>query len=468
VKNKSFKLIEMNWPDFGVGDPPPPAGLAEIKNRISLVRARMEQKGFSHLIVYGDREHFANIMYVTGLDPRYEEAILILGLDQDPLLLLGNECYSYAKVSPLYRSGEMRTEKYQPLSLLNQPRDESRMLKEIILSEGIRRTSIVGCVGWKYFAADEHPDCHRAMEIPSFIVDTLRETVCYENIKNATDIFMNPENGLRTFASPTEIAYFEYTNSSASEGVKNMIFNLREGMRDSELASFCRFNGYPLSCHMTLLTGATRELGLTGPVGAIIRRGDPLAMNLGYWGSNVCRAGWAVSSSRELPSLARSYVDSFAGRYFEVMYEWFQLLRIGIPGRALWQLIHEKLPEEIFGISLNPGHLIHLDEWLSSPVFRDSSISLHSGMVVQSDVIPVSPHYFSTRMEDGYVIADVSLRRQIQQEYPETYARCLRRRDFVNECLGFDLADEVLPLSNMPAIVPPYFFAPNTIFALEE
>jgi hypothetical protein len=428
----------------------------------------MEQGGFTHLIVYGDREHFANVMYVTGLDPRYEEVILIIGFDRKPLLLLGNECFPYAKVSPMYESGELRTEKYQPLSLLNQPRNESRTLKEIIHSEGIQRTSIIGCVGWKYFTAEEHPDNHRAMEIPSFIVDTLRDTVGYENTRNATDVFMNPDNGLRTYASPAEFAFFEYTNASASEGVKNMIFNLREGMRDFDLASFCRFNGYPLSCPMTLLTGATKDLGLSGPVGAIIQRGDPLAMNLGYWGSNVCRAGWAVSSRRELPAPALAYVESFAGRYFEVMYEWFKLLRIGSPGGALWHLIHEMLPEETFGISLNPGHLIHMDEWLSSPIFRDSHIRLHSGMVVQSDVIPVSQHYFSTRMEDGYAIADTSLQRQIQQEYPEAYARCLRRRDFMKECLGFDLGDEVLPLSNMSAIVPPYFFDPNTILALEE
>jgi hypothetical protein len=150
------------------------------------------------------------------------------------------------------------------------------------------------------------------------------------------------------------------------------------------------------------------------------------------------------------------------------MYEWFKLLRIGTTGGELWKLIQEKLPEDTFGISLNPGHLIHLDEWLSSPVFPESAIALHSGMVVQSDVIPVSQPYFSTRMEDGYMIADSLLQRQIQLEYPEAHSRCLLRRRFMKERLGFDLADEVLPLSNMSALVPPYFFAPNTILALEQ
>jgi hypothetical protein len=32
--------------------------------------------------------------------------------------------------------------------------------------------------------------------------------------------------------------------------------------------------------------------------------------------------------------------------------------------------------------------------------------------------------------------------------------------------LGFDLPDEVLPLSNIPGLVPPFFLKPNQVFAL--
>jgi hypothetical protein len=35
------------------------------------------------------------------------------------------------------------------------------------------------------------------------------------------------------------------------------------------------------------------------------------------------------------------------------------------------------------------------------------------------------------------------------------------------ETLGYDLPDEVLPLTNMPAIVPPFFLQPNLLLALE-
>jgi hypothetical protein len=109
-----------------------------------------------------------------------------------------------------------------------------------------------------------------------------------------------------------------------------------------------------------------------------------------------------------------------------------------------------------------------VEEWLSTPIYPGSDIPIHSGMVMQVDVIPSSPIYFSTRMEDGVVIADESLRRQIKERFPECFARCQKRRAFMTDVLGIELADEVLPLANIPAIVPPFFLEPNTIFAMEQ
>jgi hypothetical protein len=38
----------------------------------------------------------------------------------------------------------------------------------------------------------------------------------------------------------------------------------------------------------------------------------------------------------------------------------------------------------------------------------------------------------------------------------------------MRQVLGIQLPEEVLPLSNIPAIVPPFFLSPNTILALEQ
>ncbi|MFI4889177.1 MAG: hypothetical protein ACHQIL_01455 [Steroidobacterales bacterium] len=463
---KRHQLIEVEWPEFGWAERPPVVTASELEGRLAALRAGMDKEGLTHAVVYGDREHFANLAYLTNFDPRFEEALLIVARDGKPLIVVGNECEGYLGVSPLFTAGQLRAERFQTFSLLNQPRSASRQVRDIFASEGIGKGAKVGCIGWKYFADSEHPDGAHAIDLPSYLVDTLRTLSGRDAVVNATALLMHPAFGLRANCSVTEIAYFEYTNVLASEGMKQMLFGLKPGMTDHELASLCGYNGDPLSCHMTLVTEANRNQGLSGPVGARIALGSPLATNLAYWGSNICRAGWVANSAQDLVPAARDYVDAFAGPYFEVMAEWFGLLKVGTPGGKLDALIAEKLPFDRFGIFLNPGHLIHLDEWLSSPIYAGSDVPLRSGMAIQVDVIPSSPVYFSTRMEDGLVLADAELRRKLQALYPACFARCQSRRAFMTDVLGIDLPDEVLPLCNTPTIVAPFLLRPNQIFAL--
>jgi Xaa-Pro aminopeptidase len=467
VKTRNHRIIQIGWPDFGQAVYPPQTSSAELEQRADKLRVRMDERKLTHLVVYGDREHFANVCYLTGFDPRFEEALLIFPSSGTPLLVVGNECEAYVGVSPLFNDGRLRRERFQPFSLLNQPRDQSRIIREIFAGEGINATSKVGCLGWKYFSDHEHPNAQYAIELPSYLVDTLRELAGHDRVVNSTDLLMHPGYGLRTFCSPSEIAYFEYTGIQASESVKRMIFGMREGMTDHEVVALGGTCGEPLGCHVTFTTGRTSTLGLSGPRDEKIKRGQPLSMNLSYWGSNSCRSGWIASSSRDLPDAAADYVAGFAGLYYEVMSEWFALLKPGTRGGQLWQLIQERLPFERFGIFLNAGHLIHLDEWLSSPIYPNSDVPLHSGMAIQVDVIPSSPVYASTRMEDGVVLADKVLREQLRNAFPDCYARCEKRRKFMTDVLGIELPEEVLPLSNIPAMVPPFFLAPNEVFALE-
>jgi len=464
--SRRHQLVEAAWPEFGTGARPPAASPEEFQSRIDAALRAMESRRLTHLVVYGDREHFANLAYLTGFDPRFEEALLVIPARDTPVLIVGNECEAYLSVSPMFAAGRLRHERFQSFSLLNQPRSNSRMLDQIFRDLGITKGSSVGCVGWKYFSTAEHPLGDRAIDLPAYMTDTLRDLAGPENVVNATDILMHPDHGLRTFCSPAEIAYFEYTSVLASEGMRRIIFGLRDGMSDHEAAQLAGYNGEPLGCHMTFATEQNRHGGLASPAGATIRRSDFISMNVCYWGSNSCRAGWAASSAADLAPVAQDYVAEFAGVYFEAMSEWFALLRIGQPGDSLNEAIRTRLPFEKFGIFLNPGHLIHLDEWLSSPIFPGSQIRMHSGMAMQVDVIPASSRYFSTRMEDGLVIADRDLQDKLRALYPDCFARCMQRRDFMRNILGIEVTDDVLPLSNMPGIVPPYFLSPNQILVM--
>ena len=465
---RKHRLIEMEWPNFGTCNRPQMPSFEEYSSRIEITRTRMEKEGLTHMVVYSDREHFANLAWLTGFDPRFEEALLILGPENNPLILVGNECESRLNISPLFTGGLLRKERYQPFSLPDMPRDESRMLKDIFRGEGIGEGASVGCAGWKYMTEKEQPGASHALFMPAFIVDILRDLSGKSGVVDATAIFMNADNGLRTFASPSEIAYFEFTNILASEGMKNMLFHLEDGIIDYDLAKFMLFNGEPLGSHISLKSGGNRNIGLTGPMGHAIRRGDPMSSNICYWGSNCSRAGWVASSPEDIPAEARDYVDNFAGPYFEAMSEWFSMLRIGTTGGKITSMMNQRLPLDKYQVFFNPGHLIHFDEWLASPFFTGSEIGIHSGMVIQSDVIPRSSAYFSTRVEDGLVIADQILREALRAEFPGCYDRCMKRRDFMINRLGIDLPVEVLPLSNMAGIVPPFFLHPNTVIAMEN
>ena len=118
-------------------------------------------------------------------------------------------------------------------------------------------------------------------------------------------------------------------------------------------------------------------------------------------------------------------------------------------------------------MKLNPGHQIHLDEWVNSPVARGSAIELRSGMALQVDVIPATgTEYFTTNIEDGIALADDALRLAFEGKYPGAWRRIQARRKFMEEALGIRLKPEVLPFSNIPAYLPPFLLSPKRVLTL--
>ncbi len=104
------RLIEIDWPDFGRPDLPPPLTRAELSARLTLIRSAMAERGLDALVIYGDREHSANIYWASGFDPRFEEALLVIRPAGAPLLLAGNECLPYTATSPAVVAGDITAE----------------------------------------------------------------------------------------------------------------------------------------------------------------------------------------------------------------------------------------------------------------------------------------------------------------------------------------------------------------------
>jgi hypothetical protein len=263
-----------------------------------------------------------------------------------------------------------------------------------------------------------------------------------------------------------EIARLEFANHMAAASIRRIIAAMREGLSDFELMEAAHLGGLPLGCHATLATGDRAFQGLSGPTGQRMTLGSPMSFNICHWGANICRAGWIARTEEDLPAAARDYVDTFVQPYVSAMSEWCAMMQPGIEGGAVWNMIQTRLPFETFGISLNPGHLIGLDEWVSSPNAEGSTISLASGMAMQMDVIPAHPVYGSTRMEDGYVIADADLQASLERDFPAAAKRSAARRAFMRDVIGMDCPETLLPLSDTCGIVAPFLLDPGSVVAV--
>ncbi len=455
------RLVHIDWPDFGTPDLLPPVTLPEFEGRMAQVRTAMADRGLDALVVYGDREHAANMSWVTGFDPRFEEALLVLTADR-ATLLVGNECQPYTQISPLVRAGRIAVELVPSLSLISQSRKGKRIAQA--LADLIPVGAKVGAAGWKYFGADEMDDPASALDLPAFLADPLRRVA--GSVVNVTDMFMHPGHGLRCAVGAADIARLEFANHMAAKALTRMAFGLKEGMTDFAAFAAAGVGGLPLGCHATFATGAMADQGMSGPTGQVIRAGSPLSFNVCHWGSNICRSGWAARSAADLPVAAQDYVATFAGPYVAAMSLWCSLMRPGVSGDEVWAQIMTALPFERFGITLNPGHLIGMDEWISSPIFETSDLPLRSGMAFQMDVIPVHPVYGSTRMEDGYVIADAALRGDLMTGFPAVAARCAARAGFTRDVIGMDVPDTLLPLADTCGIVAPFLLDPAQVIVL--
>jgi hypothetical protein len=238
-------------------------------------------------------------------------------------------------------------------------------------------------------------------------------------------------------------------------------------MTEREAVALLGWNGWPLSCHLMLSAGERARLGLLSPGDRAVERGDPFTTAFGIWGALTCRAGFVVEDATGLPEPIRDYVDRLVAPYFAAIADWYGAMHIGQTGGGLFEIIARHLGDPFFGIFLNPGHQLHLDEWVNSPIFAGSTIELRSGMAFQVDVIPATgTPYFTTNIEDGIALADAGLRAELAARHPDAWARIEARRAFMADQLGIELHPDVLPFSNLPAVLPPFLLRPDHAMSL--
>jgi Xaa-Pro aminopeptidase len=451
----TFVLEEIELPDFGQCEELIEIPATEFERRMQATLERMKQKNLDFLLVFADREHTANLAYLTRLDPRFEEALLLLHKSGTRKMLLGNECMGYRGICPI----PMEFELYQEFSLAGQDRSKSRSLQEIFQSFGIGRGSIVGCSYYKYFS-DE-----LLLDIPSYLANTLINIVGAEGkVMNASAIFMDAETGLRQINRIEELVRFEWASTRTSESIKNLVKEIKPGIREYELARNYISDGLPYSCHPMVSTGKKAALGLSSPSGNKVTLKDPFTSAFGIWGALTCRAGMVAAYAEQLDKEVADFFEKYWRSYFNTVVTWYENIGIGISAGEITEKVGKAMDEKLFDFAVNTGHTLHIDEWVNSPFFKGSTIKLYSGMALQMDIIPVSKGAFvCANMEDGIVLADEQLQSEWASRFPASWKRIRQRRDFMINKIGISIKPEVLPLSNIPAYYSPYLLNPKQV-----
>jgi Xaa-Pro aminopeptidase len=349
---------------------------------------------------------------------------------------------------------------------MGQDRTKTPGLEEVLRHAGVELHHRVGVLGWKYFGPHEAAKPEVWLETPSYIADTLRKIVGTDGrVLNANALLMDSSTGLRAVNEVDQIAQFEFGAVAASEAIKRLLRAIKPGMTEFEAAAQMQLGLIPHSCH-TMLSSGGRLVGLDSPSGKLLEAGDPVTTAVGYWGGLSSRMGWLAEDEGGLPAGARNYAERLAGPYFACAAEWYETIGIGVTGGALDALVRRHLGDPFFNLVLNPGHLIHLDEWMNTPIYPSSTETLRSGQAIQCDIIPAAgPPYYGANIEDGIALLDERGRAELVEKFPDVWSRIEARRAFMGDVLGIRLKPETLPLSNLASAMPPYWLAPDRIFA---
>jgi len=453
----TISLKQVALPDFGpLGDQPAiPAAVHEAR-----VAAAYGAAGVDWLAVYADREHFGNIAFLSGFEPRFEEAFLLLGPGGRRVLLTGNESESYAALAVLPGLTVLRS---QSLSLMAQDRTQEPRLADRLRDAGIKPGDSVGLVGWKYLEEEEDEDAAAGFYVPAVYSRMFERIVgASGRVVDATRVLMHPETGLRAAIDADQIAAFEWAATRCSLMLWNIVSGVREG--DSEFDAVARmgYAGDPLNVHTMFASASAGEniIGLRSPTGRRPKRGDGVTTAIGVWGALASRAGLFDSGNDDFLVPAKAY--------FEALVTWYETADVGVAGGDLHAAVVGKLAQGGLRSALNPGHLTGHEEWMHSPVRPGSTERLRSGMPFQIDVIPTPLKAgWALNCEDPVTFADAALRAELQTKHPEAWARIEKRRAFMRDALGVSVKESILPLSSTPLYLPPFWLRADHVLVRE-
>lgn len=444
--NIEWRKLEL--PNFGVTEIAPEIPREIYEDRCRKFYSIAESEW---VVVYGDREHFANLHYLTEFDPRFEEAVLVLGPNDQKYLLVGNEGLMYQSVV----KPKLNVIHCQSFSLMGQDRSQSPRLDEILIDFGISKGDKVGVCGWKYFEPEEMANYH-SFFVPAALLDCLRNIVGdAEGIVDVSSLLMHPTKGLRAYNELEQIAAFEWGAARASLALSRIVKGTRPGISELEAVSNMGYAGEPLTTHVMYASSQREIVGLRSPSGRKIEEGDGVFTAFGYRGGLSARGGLVEKDNKE-------FLDKWAIPYYRGIAAWYESVSVGVDGGDIYNHISEELAIGGLRPALNPGHLTSSDEWLHSSFRPNSNELIASGMAIQCDIIPAPmSDGIVLNCEDSVFLADKQLRNDLSEKYPEMWKRIEMRQKFMRNELGINISEDILPFSSTPGYYTPLFLSNN-------
>lgn len=429
--------------------------------RVEKLVERMNEKQVTHVIIYGDREHCANMEYFSGFDPRFEEALSIFDSKGKLTMIVGNEGAGYTSDIPY----EVDTVLHQNFSMQGQPREQLQPLDEVLKSV-MSGLGTVGIVGYKYYETGiSEQEAEETYDIPANILKDIMK-VCPDK-KNFTKEITGVPNGIRMrLYCAQEIAWAESQGNRCAGVIQRMLKQLKIGMKEYELPMLANV-GFDTRCMHPICNFGEKsvKIGLGSPGTAVLKLGDVCGLCYGIKGNLTSKVSIAAYGPDTCKAELKEHLEDFYYQHFLAVSKWYETVSIGVTAGELYDSVMDIIGDERFGVSLNPSHYIGTDEWSNATAAKGASEPVVSGAHLQSDIIASSGNpIMASISEDSIVVANKELREELKEEYPEAYDRITKRQAWMREVLNINISDEVLPMSNLNGVFFPFMLDCSQVF----
>ena len=290
----SIALAAVGLPPLDVPDVQPAIAGAEYDARIRALAERVEA---DRIVVYGDREHFANLAFFCGFDPRFEEALLVVGGGE--ARAAGGERGSLVCVARDRR----RRRRPLPLALADgsgpEWRPAPRRCPRATRGSRAEQRRLGRLEGAR---AERVGARRRAIAAPAFIVDTRpppdrtgrrshRPDACRHRARRrSADV-----------SSADQIAAFEWAAARSSRAVARVVLAARPGVTAQQAAGAMGYEGEPLSVHTMFSSGPEVAVGLRSPTARRSSSAMPRRLQSASGAGLCCRAGLVADAAPRIP-----------------------------------------------------------------------------------------------------------------------------------------------------------------------